>query len=110
MYKHCLLFLQLLLLQHVYAQQQPANTYAIIIGISRYESEAIPSLNYAHRDAEAFAGYLRSHAGGNVPEKNMYVLIGEQATTAAVYDAMSRMMQRVQENDVVYFYFAGGQR
>lgn len=104
---HILLFFQLLLLQPVVAQQQPANTYAIIVGISRYENEAIPSLQYAHRDAEAFAGYLRSHAGGNVPEKNLSVLIGEQATTAAVYMAMSNLMQKVQENDVVYFYFAG---
>ncbi|MBK8312234.1 MAG: hypothetical protein IPL04_16375 [Chitinophagaceae bacterium] len=38
------------------------NTYAIIIGISQYK--LVPSLQFAHKDAQAFEDFLLSAAGG----------------------------------------------
>jgi tetratricopeptide (TPR) repeat protein/uncharacterized caspase-like protein len=89
------------------AQQKPANTYAVVVGISQYENPGIPSLQFAHRDAEAFADYLQTKAGGTVPQTHIRLLTGEQATTAAVYDALQWVMNTAAENDLVYFYFAG---
>ncbi len=39
-------------------------THAVVIGISDYQDPDIPDLRFADRDAEAFAHYLRSPAGG----------------------------------------------
>ena len=46
-------------------------TYAVIIGISQYENAGIDPLDYAHRDAEVFADFLKSKSGGAVPEENI---------------------------------------
>jgi len=40
------------------------STWAVVVGISDYQDEDIPDLRFAHRDAEAFANFLRSPAGG----------------------------------------------
>jgi hypothetical protein len=37
-----------------------------VIGFSKYENENI-NLNFANKDAELFAGYLTSIAGGSFP-------------------------------------------
>ena len=39
-------------------------TYAVVIGISDYQDKDIPDLRFADKDAEAFANFLRSPAGG----------------------------------------------
>lgn len=89
------------------AQQKPGNTYAIVVGVSSYEHPAIPSLQFAHRDAQEFAAYLQTKAGGNVPLSHIRLLVNEEATTAAVYAAMQWVLTVATENDRVYFYFAG---
>lgn len=40
------------------------STHAVVVGISNYQNSAIPDLQYADRDAEAFDAWLRSPAGG----------------------------------------------
>ncbi|HRG69917.1 MAG TPA: hypothetical protein PLS73_13795, partial [Saprospiraceae bacterium] len=40
--------------------------YAVVVGISDYQDPAIPDLRFADKDAEAFANYLRSDAGGKL--------------------------------------------
>src|SRR5579885_874723 len=84
-----------------------SNTYAIVVGISRYESTGITQLEYADRDAKVFASYLESDAGGSVPPENIRLLTNEGATFAAVYDAMNWLMETCQKGDMVYFYFSG---
>jgi tetratricopeptide (TPR) repeat protein len=42
-------------------------TYAFLVGISQYrENSGVPWLNYADKDAEAFAAYLRTPRGGSL--------------------------------------------
>ena len=64
------------------------NTYAVVVGISTYESSGMPQLEYAHKDALFFADYLKSKSGGEVPEDNIRLLINENATYAAIYEAL----------------------
>ncbi len=84
-----------------------SNTYAIVVGISKYESTGITQLEYADRDAKVFASYLESKAGGSVPQENIRLLTNENATFAAVYDAMNWLMETCQKGDLIYFYFSG---
>lgn len=83
------------------------NIYAVVIGISGYASKGIPKLKYANRDAQVFADYLQSKPGGAVPAENIRLLKDSNATTAAVYEAISWLRETCQKNDLVYFYFAG---
>ena len=80
-------------------------TYAIIIGISKYK--AVPSLQYAHRDAQAFEILLRSAAGGSVPKENIELFLDENATRNNVADAISETARKAKPGDRVYFFFAG---
>lgn len=88
-------------------QNRNNNTYAIVIGVSQYDDASIPALQFAERDAMAFADYLESKAGGFVPSSNINLLIGKNATLAAIDMAMNRIMELAAADDVVYFYFAG---
>lgn len=57
-------------------------TYAVVVGISNYQDEAIPDLQFADRDAAAFARFLQSPAGGSLDEDHLKLLTNEAATTA----------------------------
>jgi len=85
----------------------PGNTYAVIVGISKYESDGITQLDFAHKDAQVFADYLKSKAGGVVPEENIRLLLNENATYGAIYDALNWLLETTRKDDLVYFYFSG---
>ena len=80
-------------------------TRALIVGISDYQN--IPDLQYAHRDAEAFADFLRSPAGGSLPEDNIKLLLNENATSGQVTMAFYWLMEECKEGDKAIIYFSG---
>ena len=82
-------------------------TRALIIGISDYQSEQISDLKYADVDAKAFAEWLKSPGGGNVPEENIKILINNFATISAVADGFNMLADSSQEGDKVIIYFSG---
>ena len=84
-----------------------AAVYAVIVGISSYQDPAIDQLQYANADAIAFAGFLKSKAGGGVPAKNIQLLTDSNATQAAVILAINWLVRVAKKNDLVYFYFSG---
>lgn len=106
MKKHLLLFLSFVYLLSAKAQvTSPAgNTYAVVIGISNYKSKGIRKLQFAHKDAEEFANFLRT---AGVQEQNMRLLTDSMATTAAIYESLNWLVDKSRENDIVYFYFSG---
>lgn len=81
------------------------NTYAIIIGISNYK--AVPDLQFAHKDAQAFEDFLVSEAGGNVPKSNIETFLNENAIRSNVGDAISVIARKAKAGDRVWFFFAG---
>ncbi|MCK6695067.1 MAG: caspase family protein, partial [Thermoanaerobaculia bacterium] len=83
------------------------STRAVIVGISDYQSPHIPDLRFAHRDAEAFAEWLRSPAGGSVPADNVQIFTDKKATNAAVITALDALLDVCQPGDQVVFYFSG---
>ncbi len=93
---------------NLYSQNlNKSKTYAVVVGISDYQDEAIPDLNFAHKDAQAFAEFLRSPAGGNLDEEHLKVLINSEATMAQFAIALDWLMEVAKENDQVVIYFAG---
>ncbi|MFZ1298979.1 MAG: caspase family protein, partial [Saprospiraceae bacterium] len=88
-------------------QSVVSSIYAVVVGISDYQDPAIPDLRFADKDAEAFANYLRSDAGGNLDNDHLKVLINEQATVAQFAIALDWLMEVVKENDQVILYFSG---
>ncbi|MBK9222865.1 MAG: caspase family protein [Saprospiraceae bacterium] len=84
-----------------------SNTYAVVVGISDYQDPGIPDLRFADKDAEAFANYLSSDAGGKLDVDHLKVLLNEKATVAQFAIALDWLMEVVKENDQVIIYFSG---
>jgi uncharacterized caspase-like protein len=82
-------------------------TWAVVVGISDYQDKDIPDLRFAHKDAEAFALWLQSPAGGSLDGDQLQVLINDKATAGRVAEALDALLERVQENDKVFIYFSG---
>src|SRR5450631_810203 len=60
-------------------------TYALLVGVSHYRNDPpITSLQFAHKDAETFAAFLKTPLGGALGDDDMRLLTNDQATRAAV--------------------------
>ncbi len=82
-------------------------TRAVVVGISDYQNEDIPDLRFADKDAEAFATYLKSSAGGNLPDENIKLLLNEKATMAGVAGELDWLVEESEEGDKAIIYFSG---
>ncbi len=83
------------------------NTYAVVVGISDYQDQGIPDLQFADKDAEAFANYLRSSAGGKLDNDHLKILINQQATMAQFGIALDWLWEECKEGDQAIIYFSG---
>ncbi len=83
-------------------------TYALIIGISNYKY--IRPLTYADRDAELFRDFLRSSAGGNLPNDNVFCLLNEEAKAGNFWVKGMNWLRtkNMKKGDRLYIYMAGG--
>lgn len=81
------------------------NIWAVIVGIADYTN--MPSLHYTDDDAYKYYSFLKSPEGGAVPERQIKLLIDEQATRNAIVDALYNTFAEADPNDVVIFYFSG---
>ena len=81
--------------------------YALVIGVSEYSDTKIAQLNYAHKDANEFANYLMSEAGGKVPADHIKLLTNKDATVSKIYNAKRWLEETPKKGDLVFFYFAG---
>ncbi len=97
-------------IQPLHTQQlniDEGSTFAVVVGISNYQDEDIPDLQFADRDAQAFANFMRSPAGGSLDEDHLKVLVNENATAAQLAIALDWLWEVAQENDKVIIYFSG---
>ncbi len=100
-----------------YAQVQPPKprdstikgpqTFAMIMGISTYKY--VRPLDFADKDALMFRDFLKSPAGGNIPDDNIYMLLNEQATLANFYSKGFQWLKikSLQKGDRLFIYLAG---
>ena len=85
----------------------PSVTRAVVVGISDYQDPAIPDLHYADADARAFAEWLQSPGGGQLPPDRLKLLLNQQATRAQVYAALDWLLEESAEGDRAIIYFSG---
>ncbi len=83
------------------------STRAVVIGISDYQDKDIPDLRFADRDAEAFANFLRSPAGGSLDGDHLKLLTDSAATTTQFDAALGWLMDESKEGDQAIIYFSG---
>jgi hypothetical protein len=79
--------------------------WAVVIGVGQYEAENIPDLDYAPSDARAVRDFLQSDAAG--PFDEVLYLEDEQATGAAMREALFVFLQQADWDDLVVIYYAG---
>lgn len=87
--------------------QNPASgkTYALIVGISKYQNPNIPQLQFADRDAVAFRNYL---VVSGVDSTNITLLLNEQARYSDILlDLDDLCTDIIKPGDKIYFYFSG---
>lgn len=90
------------------AQQpvQGARTWAVVIGISKYQK--LPGgqqLQFADRDAALFAEAIQKRG---VSAQNVRLLTGDEATAAAIKSAVGNWLARsVSDADTVLIFFSG---
>lgn len=82
-------------------------TYAVVVGISDYQDAGIPDLNFADKDAEAFAEWLKSPAGGSLDIDHLKVLSNKEATAGRVAAALDWLLEQAKEGDQTIIYFSG---
>ena len=88
------------------AQSIAPNSYAIVVGISKYRF--IKPLTYADKDAELFAELLMSGAGGSLKADNIYLLKNDSANAGSFWSALQRLSnKKLTKGDRVYIFFAG---
>jgi len=82
-------------------------TFAMVMGISSYLH--VHPLKYADKDAEMFRDYLKSPAGGKLPDDNIYMLLNEQALLANFFTKGFKWLQakQLQKGDRLFIYLAG---
>lgn len=81
--------------------------WAVVIGISEYQSEDIPDLEYAKIDAESVHEFLTSQSAGPFEEDHVLFLANEEATGAAMREALFVFLQQADWDDLVMIYYAG---
>lgn len=83
------------------------NSWALVIGINKYENEKIPNLNFAGNDAETVAAQLPDLG---FPKENIKLLMSghNKITREAVFDVLeTKFNPKMDKDDRFLFYFAG---
>jgi hypothetical protein len=78
---------------------------AVVIGVGQYQSPDIPDLEFARADAQSVYDFLKSDAAG--PFDDVLFLADDQATGAAMRQALFVFLQQADWNDLVVVYYAG---
>ena len=89
----------------VASANQPAygkGTFAVVVGISKYRGPQASQLDFANSDARMIYKYLVDPKGANIPEKNIQLLIDEDATVSAIRDAFDHIKSLRPETVVVF--------
>ncbi|MFK7933964.1 MAG: caspase family protein, partial [Saprospiraceae bacterium] len=79
--------------------------WAVVVGVGRYTH--MPALKFTDDDAYQIYAFLKSPEGGALPDRQLKVLIDEDATRQNILSAARETMLKADENDVVMFYFSG---
>ena len=79
--------------------------WAVVIGVGRYTT--MPVLKYSDDDAYQFYAFLKSPEGGALPDKQVKVLVDEDATRINILQTLRQVLLKADDNDEIIFYFSG---
>src|SRR5216684_2612986 len=87
----------------------PGNsTWALLVGVSKYQNPQIVSLRFPASDATAIRDALVDRQLGGLPAGNVRLLTDEQATTANILGAVDSFLKpNVKPGDQVIIFLAG---
>lgn len=86
--------------------KQVRQKYALVVGIGRFKDPSITPLRYAAKDATDFAAMLTDPRYGRFDPANVTLLTDEDATRAAILNAMQRIFLQAREEDLVVTYLS----
>ena len=103
---HRLLLFLISLFAFAPAFTQSNETYAIVVGISKYRF--IKPLTFADKDADLFSELLKSGAAGKIKPENLFILKNDSANAGNFWSALQRISnKKLNKGDRVYIFFAG---
>ena len=79
--------------------------WAVVVGVSSYNH--MPALRYTDDDAYRMYAFLKSPEGGALPDKQIRILIDEDATKDEIKLAMEHVFTQAGPNDLALLYFSG---
>lgn len=82
----------------------PASTYAIVVGVLKFQSPKISGFSSKHRKDDELAKLLLSRG---VPKDHLVELLDEQATAENVFAAVEKMAKTAPKGATLLFYYAG---
>jgi hypothetical protein len=82
-----------------------AKVWAVIVGIATYEH--IQPLTYTKDDAYRMYAFYKSPEGGSLPDRQITLLIDEDATRKNIMKAIQNTYSQAGKEDIVIFYFSG---
>jgi hypothetical protein len=89
------------------ADMKTPQRYALIIGVSNYKDDRIPSLPTCVNDAKTLQSVLLDPMHGMFTVDNTRLLINEEANRANIVDALDKISRRAGKDDLVIIYFSG---
>ncbi len=81
--------------------------WVLAVGVSSYKDSSVPKLDYAHRDADAFANILKAQINKGYREVNARVLMDDTATKASVLNGLDWLKTNVGVGDVGVVFLSG---
>jgi hypothetical protein len=88
---------------------QPVNPnvriWAVIVGVAAYEH--VTPLTYTKDDAYRMYAFYKSPEGGSLPDRQISLLIDEDATRANIMKAIRDTYNQAGKDDMIIFYFSG---
>ena len=79
---------------------------ALVVGIDQYQNARLNTRQHARRDAEAFTAFLRTPAGGSVRWSDLVLHTDQQATLAAVTEALNWMVEESKMGDKIIVFLS----
>lgn len=89
------------------SSNREGQTFAVLVGISKFQDPNIPPLQFAHQDAIELTRLLESPRAGGIPPANVVLLTNEKATRSAIQSAIeTNLKARAGPNDTVILFVA----
>jgi hypothetical protein len=87
--------------------KNPVRVFAVIVGVSRYQSSTLARIQYADDDADSVRAHLQRLMTPADYRNQVLFITNERATRDEIMAGLKRQFVKADENDVILFYFSG---